>query len=130
MRTYGRIIPNNVYPDIKEWIVVTTDINGWNDAVMLTTLNDVFKLNLGESPFFANYGIPAEPSVVTQVAPDLYMQITQQQFAQYFPYLSIVRVADTQDTTGAPVPTYSVTCVMHNGAQVESISYGQPNQVL
>ena len=130
MRTYGRIIPDVHYPEIKKWIVITTDDNGWNDAVYMTTLDQTLKLNLGESPFFANYGIPMHQSIVTQVAPDLYMSITQQQFAQYFPYLSLVRLADTQDGTGAPVPTYQFSIITHNGAQVTNIAYGQPNTVL
>jgi hypothetical protein len=46
-------------------VEVTTDANGYNDAVYLTTLSQVLKLNLGESPFYANYGIPQYQSVLT-----------------------------------------------------------------
>ena len=130
MRTYGRIVPNNLYPYQKQWIEVATDPNGWNDAVYLTTLNQVCKLNLGESPFFSNYGIPAHESVVTQIAPDLYMTIIQQQFAPYFSYLSLTRLPDTQDDRGAPVPTYSYKAQFHTGAFYEGVGFGNPNVVL
>ena len=87
MRTWGRI--NGV------WTEVSTDANGNNDLVWLTTLIQVLKLNLNESPFFGNYGLPAHQSVVQQVAPDFYVAQTQQQFAQYFASLIIARVNKT-----------------------------------
>lgn len=67
-------------------------------------------LNLGESVFFGNYGIPEQQSVVTQVFPDYYMSLIQQQFAQYFASLTIERVQ------GSFPPAYNVRAVCHNGA--------------
>lgn len=107
MRTYGRI----TNPDgSRSWVVVETDANGFNDNVYLTTLCQNFKLNLGESPMFANNGIPAQQSVVTQVIPDFYVARTQQQFAQYFAALAVMR-----DPASNP-PNYNVSVVFHNGA--------------
>jgi hypothetical protein len=102
MRTWGRI--NGI------WNEVTTDQNGYNDAVYLTTLCQVLRLNLGESPVYANYGIPAQQSVVTQVFPDYYAMITQGQFASAFPSLTIQRTPNTSP------PTYAVNMTAHTGA--------------
>lgn len=94
------------------WVEVTTDANGYDDAVWLTTLIQALKLNTGESPFFANYGIPAHETVVTQVFPDYYAAQTQVQFSPYFASLSITRVQ------GSFPPVYDVYAVCHSGAVV------------
>ena len=112
MRTYGRV--GQVQGIGGTWVEVTTDPAGYNDNVYLTTLCQVLNLNLGESPFFANYGIPAQQSVVTQVFPDFYASMTQQQFAPYFASLVIQRVQ------GSYPPAYDVTAVCHNGAVLTS----------
>lgn len=106
MRTYGRIYSGTSY----QWVEVSTDENGFNDNVMMTTLCQVLQLGRGESPFYANYGIPAQQSIVTQVMPDFYVMQTQEQFAPYFASLTIVRVP------GKPNPTYNVTALCHSGA--------------
>lgn len=116
MRTFGRIVPNPLFPDVKQWVEVDTDQNGFNDMVWLTTLIQVIKLNLGESPFYSNYGIPAHQSVVTQIAPDLYMTNIQQQFASHFLSLVISRQTDSPDVDGVPSPSYLVTVITTYGA--------------
>jgi hypothetical protein len=118
MRTYGRIVPDPLFPDQKKWVVVTTDDNGFNDMVWLTTLIQTIKLNLGESPFFANFGIPAHPSVVSQIAPDLYMSKTQQQYSKYFLSLIISRGPNAPDERGIPSPNYQVSVITQYGAQL------------
>ena len=78
MRTFGRVYALNKDgsrqkpqpPGYPYWQQVSTDANGYNDAVQLTTLCQVLQLNLGESPFYANFGIPAVPTIVQQVQPD------------------------------------------------------------
>ena len=107
MRTWGRV--NGV------WTEVTTDANGYNDAVYVTTLAQVLKLGLGESPFFANYGIPAEQSVISQIQPDYYVMRTQQQFAQFFGTLIISKQAQLPNR---PDPTYSLQVTTKQGAVV------------
>ena len=109
MRTYGRVTNAD---GSKTWVEVDTDADGFNDNVYLTTLVQTLKLNLGESPIFANYGIPAQQSVVTQVFPDFYAAMTQQQFAPYFASLSIQRVQ------GSTPPVYNVTATCHSGASL------------
>ena len=116
MRTYGRIVPDILYPDVKKWVEVDTDANGFNDMVWLTTLIQVIKLNLGESPFYANYGIPAHQSVVLQIAPDLYMSRIQQQFASHFLSLIISKQPNALDADGTPAPSYLVSVITTYGA--------------
>lgn len=107
MRTYGRIVNED---GSKTWVVVTTDANGFNDSVYTTTLAQCLKLNLGESPFYAGFGIPQYQTIVTQVLPDYYVMQTQTQFAPYFASLTITRVQ------GSFPPVYQVNAVCNNGA--------------
>jgi len=114
LRTWGRT--RDVLTGKKTWVEVTTDEGGHDDMVMLTTLAQVLKLNLGESPFYADWGIPAEPSVVTQIYPDYYVQLTQQRFAPLFMSLFLQKMPDAVDERGAPSPYYSFECVTNYGA--------------
>ena len=107
MRTWGRL------PD-GTWQEVSTDANGDNDAVYLTTLIQVLKLSPGESPFFADYGIPAQASVISQLFPDFYANLTQQQFSPYFASLTITR-------SESDPPTYQVDLVTNAGAQINGV---------
>lgn len=108
MRTYGRV--GQVDGQGGTWTEVDTAANGDNSELYLTTLCQTLKLNLGESPFYANYGIPAQQSVVTQVFPDYYATVTQTQFAGYFASLVINRIQ------GSNPPTYTVNAVCFSGA--------------
>ena len=92
-----------------DWIEVSTDANGFNDAVWLTTLAQVLQLGLNESPIFGNWGIPAQQSIVTQVAPDYYVTLTQQNFASYF--LSLI-VTKKKTLT----PTYTINATTQPNA--------------
>ncbi len=116
MRTYGRTV--DVLTGAKTWQIVTTDVNGYNDSVWLTTLAQVLKLNLGESPFFSNYGIPAHPSVMNQIAPDFFMARTQQQFAGYFASLIMNSIPDAVDEDGRPAPAYQINVLTNYGSTI------------
>ena len=109
MRTWGRV------QNTGEWVEVSTDAQGNNDAVWLTTLAQCLLLGLGESPFFANYGIPAQQSVITDIFPDYYVIMTQQQFAQSFGSLIVTRLND-------PEPTYNINVVTNQGVQLPGIT--------
>lgn len=109
MRTYGRI--NQVGGLGGTWVEVQTDANGFNDMVYLTTLIQVLKLNLGESPFYANYGIPARQAVIQQVFPDFYVTYTQTLFAQYFASLIVSKENN-------PEPTYNISVTTHQGVKL------------
>jgi hypothetical protein len=111
MRTYGR----KSNPDgSKTWVEIDTDANGFNDNVWLTTLAQCLKLNLGESPFYSNFGIPAYQTIVTQVLPDYYVMQTQTQFAPHFASLTISRVPQSTP------PVYNLSAVTNSGAILNS----------
>lgn len=104
MRTYGR-------DSSGKWVVVETDASGNNSALYVTTLAQCIKLSPGESPFFADYGIPAQQTIVTQVYPDYFVAKLQAQFAQFFASLTISR-AQSQDGV---TPSYRIDIVSKNG---------------
>jgi len=81
--------------------------------VYLTALCQTLKLNLGESPFYGDWGIPAKESVLTQIQPDYYVMRTQQRYAPYFLFLGVQKLPGTFP----PLPTYDVTVIFHTGAQ-------------
>jgi hypothetical protein len=111
MRTFGRVY-NEL--SVATWVVVETDANGFNDDVYLTTLIQVLKLNLGESPFWGNWGIPAYQTIMTQVFPDFYAAQVQAQFAPFFAKCLIQRLK------AAPSPTYDVSVTTHYGAVISA----------
>ena len=115
MRTYGRV--TDEYGN-KTWVEIQTDVNGFNDYVYLTALIQELKLNLGESPFWGDRGIPAKSSVVQQVAPDYYTMLMQQRYSKYFLNLIIVK---TPPLPGYPetTPTYRINVTTHQGVQEE-----------
>lgn len=108
LRTYGRTYNQD---GSYQWVEVTTDANGFSDEVYLTTIIQVLKLNLGESPFYSQYGIPAQQSIVTQIFPDFYMARTQTQFAPYFASLQVSKIPSS-------TPTYQVNVITHQGAKI------------
>jgi hypothetical protein len=124
MRTYGRT--QDVLTGKKSWWVVVTDSNGFNDSVYITALAQVCKLNLGESPFFADWGIPAHESVVTQVYPDIYMTRIQTRFAPFFASLILTPIPIAQGSAdsyaagqdGAPAPRYDISVLTNYGSRV------------
>ena len=107
MRTYGRIN--------GQWVKVETDPSGDASNIWLTTLAQTIKLNLGESPFFGQYGIPARPSVTQQIPPDFYVPQTQTQFSPYFASLAIHRIPN------AFPPAYRAKAVCFNGAVLDPV---------
>jgi len=111
LKTWGR--PHNREGTYGPWTEVTTATDGTNDLVYFTTLCQVLLLNLGESPFYGNLGIPAHPSVVTQVFPDYYVAYTQQVFAPYFGNLLI-----SKRQTAAPA--YNVNVTTHTGVKLNA----------
>lgn len=105
MRLWGRL---ELEDGSREWVQVTTAPDGSNDYVRVTNLIQVFKLSRNESPFYSNYGIPAQQSVLTQIFPDYYMTDTQRQFAPFFASLIIAKLPSA-------TPTYRVNIVTNAG---------------
>jgi hypothetical protein len=97
---------------VATWQEVTTDSTGSNDAVYLTALAQVIQLQLNESPFYANYGIPAQESVITQIFPDYYAMQIQAQYSTFFTSLVVSRTAQSNP------PTYNIQAVTHNGSVI------------
>jgi len=105
MRTYGRITNAD---GSKSWVEVTTDASGNNDFVWLVTLIQCLLLNRGESPFYADHGIPSQQAVIQQIFPDFYVTLTQQQFAPYFASLSVTKISGTS-------PAYRISLTTQQG---------------
>jgi hypothetical protein len=122
MRVYGRqwtiggvVVSANTPGATPQWIEVDTDTNGFNnDWVYVTAFIQAVKLNLNESPFYADWGIPAKPAVVQQVFPDYYMMLMQQRFAGRFASLTISKGIAADRVT----PVYNVAITTHQGAKV------------
>ena len=110
MRTYGRVIN----PDgSRTWVEVLPNPAGFNDYIYITTLIQCLKLALGESPFYANFGIPAQQAVIQQIFPDFYVMQTQQQFASFFASLTVTKVS-------SPTPTYNINIVTTIGTKIQA----------
>jgi hypothetical protein len=105
LRTYGRITNED---GSRTWVEVTTDAAGNDDMVWVVTLAQTLQMNLGESPFFGNYGIPGQQSVIQQIFPDFYVSQTQSQFSQYFASLQIAKL-------NSPSPNYRINVTTHQG---------------
>lgn len=108
MRTYGRI--NQVDGVGGTWVEVDTDSAGNDDDVWLTTLIQCLKLGLGESPFYSQYGIPAQQSVLQQIFPDFNVYLTQKQFSPYFASLVVAKIPD-------PAPMYRINIITNAGVK-------------
>ena len=102
MRTYGRVNGS--------WQEVSTSATGDDSMVWLTTLAQVLKLQLGESPFFGDYGIDVYGSLSSQIPPDYYIQKTVSKFSQYFISLTVNR------TFSGVNPSYNITAILPSGA--------------
>jgi hypothetical protein len=102
-RTYGRDTNGN-------WFLVTETSYIW-----LTTLAQVLQLNENESPFYANYGIPAINSIQTQVPPDMAVSRTQSQFASYFASLTVYKYP------GMNIPTYNIYALFFDGTIIQQM---------
>jgi hypothetical protein len=110
MRVWGRVTNQD---GNKSWVEGSTTPNGNNSYVVLTWLIQVLKLNLNESPFYGDWGIPAHPSVVQQIAPDFYVTLTQQRFAPYFAALTVAKVPGRQ-------PTYAINVTFVDGTKMQA----------
>lgn len=97
------------------WVEISTDSNGSNDLVYLTTLCQCLLLGLGEDPQYANLGIPAVQSAQTGIAPDTYVSRIQQYFSPYFASLTILRATNANGD-----PVYNVSVMTHQGVVINA----------
>ena len=114
MRAYGR------HTDIhgnKTWVTVQTDANGDSSYVYVTSLCQCILLNFNESPFWANFGIPAKNSILQQQAPDYFIGNIVNYYSQFFASLLVVK----QPTTpGNPTPIYNISAVFKSGVTYQT----------
>jgi len=102
MRSYG-------VNEKGQWVEITETSYIW-----LATLAQTLRLSENESPFYANYGIPAQKSVQTQIPPDVAINRTQQQYAPYFASLSIIKQQNVVN------PTYNISAIFQNGTTIQT----------
>jgi len=113
-RTYGRT-PVDEFGN-QQWVVITPDPQtGLTDLIYFATVAQTCRLSLGESPFYANYGIPAKQSVETQIPPDVYVARVQTQYSQFFASLVVSKAPPPNPPLRRPVPTYNIRAVAHSG---------------
>jgi hypothetical protein len=120
MRVYGRVPIDPRSPkDGLKWVVVTTTPQGFNDDVYIVALAQLLKLNLNESPFYGNYGIPAHQSVMQQVMPDYYVFQAQNLYAPFFASLVVYKIPDPAEIgnlrVNVPAPHYRFQVITHYG---------------
>ena len=104
MRSYGR-------NSAGEWVEIDEP-----QYIYLATLIQTLRLSQNESPIYGNYGIPAQQSVLTQIAPDAAVNRTQQQFSGYFATLTVQRIQSADN------PTYNIIATLPNGTQIQPIA--------
>jgi hypothetical protein len=124
MRIYGRPVIGKTVDGRQifgPWQVVETDAKGDSSQVYITWLAQALKLNTNESPYHADWGIPARSSVQQQVAPDLFMTLTQKRFAPYFAALTLARKP-------AATPTYQISAITQYGAKLPTVYVEAPLQ--
>jgi hypothetical protein len=122
MRVYGRVLnpyppsgvesSDSINPGAYIWQVIETDAHGSNDYVHITALIQCLRLNLNESPFWGNFGIPAKNSVDQQTQPDYYIARIQSYFSQFFASLIISKQPQPPNN---PKPIYNVRTLLNNG---------------
>lgn len=108
---YGGVSDTQSY----SWTEVDTDANGYNDEVMLTAFCQVLQLQPGESPFYAQYGVPSIQAVQSQIYPTANVYYMQQLYAPNFIALS-VSPTTAKDTDKSTYPVYNVVAVANSGA--------------
>ena len=114
MRVYGRTYNQD---GTYTWSEVNTDANGYSDAVYVTALCQVLQLQLGESPFYSNYGIPAQPDIVSQIFPDYNVYLIQQRYAPYFSSLKVTKV-NALNEYNVPTPVYNIQVITQKGSVI------------
>lgn len=112
---YGGVSDTQSYT----WVEVDTDADGYNDGVMLTAFCQVLQLQPGESPFYAEYGVPSIAAVQSQTFPDSNVYLMQQRYAPNFVSL-IVIPSNTTDVHGTVSPVYNVTAITHIGSIISA----------
>lgn len=105
----------------RRWVAASS-----NQAT-IAWLQNALLLQLGESPFWADWGLPVTRTLVSQIWPDYYVNMTQQRFADYFASLLITHETDPPDDN----PAYRISAIFpdgtpwHNGASQFNQNFSQ-----
>ncbi|WP_077395442.1 hypothetical protein [Bombella intestini] len=94
----------------RVWKAVTGDQGN------IAWLQNALLLQLGESPFWADWGIPVQQTLVSRVWPDYYLNLTQRRFRDIFPSLQITR----KDGGNGADPVYDISVILNNGTLYSS----------
>lgn len=130
--SWGRTYDANGNPT---WVQVMTDANGFSDYVYISAFLQCVKLNLGESPFWAEFGIPAHQAITQQLPPDYNIQLIATFFQQFFASVIVSRAAPavavntvSQNTgpygkvnPGRPIPNYWIQILRRNGSIYQAL---------
>lgn len=94
-----------------------------NDQGNIAWLQNALLLQLGESPFWTDWGLPVSKTLVSQIWPDYYLNMTQQRFRDVFPTLQVTR----QRVDGQSDPVYSIRAILSDGTAYSNLrkSFGQ-----
>lgn len=130
MRVYGRVPLDLTNPrGPYKWIVIETTPQGFNDDVYIVALAQTLKLNLNESPFWGNYGIPAHQSIMQQVMPDFYVLQAQQLYQSFFSSLIVTKSAEVPQpalnnlqNVNVPAPVYRFSVITNYGFKYPPIT--------
>ena len=115
-RVWGRVHNND---GTRTWQAYETSDSGSDDLPNFIWLQNALLLNTNESPFYANWGVPVQQTMITQIFPDYYMNLMQQRFSQYFASCVISRVTSKD-------ATYQVNIVTNSGITVnQTLSQAQ-----
>jgi hypothetical protein len=109
---------------LKKWVVVETTPQGFNDDVYITAMAQTVLLNINESPFFGNFGIPAHESIMQQFMPDFYLVQIQQFYLPFFSSLLVARVPDptVSRDENVPAPVYRFSVITKLGFKYPPIT--------
>ena len=115
MRIYGRT-PKDEYGN-RHWVTIETDANGDSSYVYVVALCQCLLLNYNESPFWANFGIPAKSSILQQQAPDYFVGFIVNYFSQFFASLTVLR---RPNAPNQPTPVYDINVLFKNGVTYQA----------
>ena len=114
-RVWGRVHSKpGATTDTRTWQAFETDDTGSDDLPNFIWLQNALLLRIDESPFYSDWGIPVQQTLISQVFPDYYTSIMQRRFSQYFASCIISR----QSTT---TPSYGVSIVTLTGISVNQM---------
>ncbi|QCE32947.1 hypothetical protein FAI41_04685 [Acetobacteraceae bacterium] len=100
----------------RQWISVS------NNTAILTWLQQAVLLQLGESPFWVDWGLPVIGALTQGIYPDLYIQKTKERFQPYFLNININRtVPDTPEDQ----INYKIIAIPYPGQAKAGAEYSQ-----